>query len=46
VPHIGSATRATRTAMATLASKNLAAALAGKRPPNLLNPEAWAKRHR
>jgi len=46
VPHIGSATRATRTAMALLASKNLAAALSGKRPPNLLNPEAWAKRRR
>ena len=39
VPHIGSATRATRTAMALLASKNLVAALSGKRPPNLLNPE-------
>jgi gluconate 2-dehydrogenase len=46
VPHIGSATGATRTAMALLASKNLVAALSGKRPPNLLNPEAWAKRRR
>jgi len=46
VPHIGSATRATRTAMALLASKNLSAALAGRRPPNLLNPEAWPKRRR
>ena len=46
VPHIGSATRATRTAMATLASRNLAAALSGRRPPDLLNPEAWAKRRR
>jgi lactate dehydrogenase-like 2-hydroxyacid dehydrogenase len=46
VPHIGSATRATRTAMAMLASKNLTAALSGRRPPNLLNPEAWAKRRR
>ena len=46
VPHIGSATRATRTAMALLASKNLTAVLSGKRPPNLLNPEAWAKRRR
>jgi lactate dehydrogenase-like 2-hydroxyacid dehydrogenase len=45
-PHIGSATRATRTAMATLASRNLTAILSGKRPPNLLNPEAWAKRRR
>jgi len=46
VPHIGSATRATRAAMATLAARNLAAALSGRRPPNLLNPEAWAKRRR
>ena len=45
-PHIGSATRATRTAMATLAIKNLTIALSGKRPPNLLNPEAWPKRRR
>ena len=46
VPHIGSATRATRTAMAMLASKNLSAALSGRRPPNSLNPEAWPKRRR
>jgi lactate dehydrogenase-like 2-hydroxyacid dehydrogenase len=46
VPHIGSATRATRTAMAMLASKNLSAVLSGKRPPNLLNSEAWEKRRR
>jgi len=46
VPHIGSATRATRNAMAALAVKNLTAALSGKRPPNLINPEAWPKRRR
>ena len=46
VPHIGSATRATRTAMAMLASRNLGAALSGRCPPNLLNPEAWPKRRR
>ena len=46
VPHIGSATRATRMKMNLLAVKNLTAALAGKRPPNLLNPEAWARRRR
>jgi glyoxylate/hydroxypyruvate/2-ketogluconate reductase len=46
VPHIGSATYATRIAMATLTAKNLTAALSGKRPPSLLNPEAWAKRRR
>jgi lactate dehydrogenase-like 2-hydroxyacid dehydrogenase len=38
-PHIGSSTRATRLAMAMLAADNLIAALAGRRPPNLLNPE-------
>lgn len=37
-PHIGSATRATRTAMMHLAIDNLLAGLAGQRPPNLLNP--------
>ena len=38
-PHIGSSTRATRLAMAMLAADNLIAALAGQRPPNLLNPD-------
>ncbi len=46
IPHIGSATRATRMKMNLLAVKNLASALSGKRPPNLLNPEAWPKRRR
>ena len=36
LPHIGSATAATRTAMARLAAGNLAAALEGKRPPDLV----------
>jgi len=39
-PHIASSTRATRTAMASLAIANVRAALAGERPPSLLNPEA------
>jgi lactate dehydrogenase-like 2-hydroxyacid dehydrogenase len=39
-PHIASATTSTRRNMALLAAKNLIAALNGKRPPNLLNPEA------
>ena len=39
-PHIGSATVATRRAMAELAATNLIAALGGAAPPNLLNPEA------
>jgi len=32
--------------MALLAGRNLGAVLSGKRPPNLLNPEAWPKRRR
>jgi gluconate 2-dehydrogenase len=39
MPHIGSSTEATRRAMAMTAARNLAAALTGGRPPNLLNPE-------
>jgi glyoxylate reductase len=38
-PHIGSATGETRLKMALLAAENLLAALDGKRPPNLVNPE-------
>ncbi len=37
-PHIGSATRATRMAMANLAARNLTMALSGTTPPNLVNP--------
>jgi lactate dehydrogenase-like 2-hydroxyacid dehydrogenase len=40
-PHIGSASRATRLKMATRAAENCVAALEGRRPPNLVNPEAW-----
>lgn len=40
-PHIGSSSRATRMAMAMTAADNLIAALSGRRPPNLLNPEAF-----
>lgn len=43
-PHIGSASRATRLAMGMTAAANLIAALAGERPPNLLNAEAWPRR--
>jgi len=43
-PHIASSTRATREAMARLAMRNLAEALAGRRPPSLLNPEVWEHR--
>jgi glyoxylate reductase len=38
-PHIASASEPTRKAMAMTAAKNLAAALAGQTPPNLLNPD-------
>ncbi|MBW2306349.1 MAG: D-glycerate dehydrogenase [Deltaproteobacteria bacterium] len=40
-PHIGSATRETREKMALMAAENLLAALEGKRPPNLVNPDAF-----
>ena len=39
-PHLGSATLETRSAMGNLAVENLLAALDGRRPPSLLNPEA------
>jgi glyoxylate reductase len=39
LPHLGSATVATRAAMARIAAENLCAALRGERPANLVNPE-------
>jgi len=39
LPHIGSASIATRTRMATLAAENIAAFLSGNRPPTPVNPE-------
>lgn len=44
MPHVGSSTESTRRAMAMTAAKNLVAALTGEVPPNLLNPEASARR--
>lgn len=41
LPHLGSATVNTRLAMANLAADNLFAALEDRRPPTLLNPQAW-----
>ncbi|MBI1987963.1 MAG: D-glycerate dehydrogenase [Nitrospinae bacterium] len=38
-PHIGSSSVETRTRMAVMAAENLTAALAGRRPPNPVNPE-------
>ncbi len=43
LPHIGSASIATRTRMATLAAENLLAFLQGRRPPNPVNPEVLGK---
>jgi lactate dehydrogenase-like 2-hydroxyacid dehydrogenase len=43
-PHIGSASIETRRKMSMMAAENAVAALAGRRPPNLLNPDAWNPR--
>jgi glyoxylate reductase len=40
-PHLGSATTATRAAMAKLTAQNTLAALDGAVPPNCVNPEVW-----
>ncbi len=42
VPHIGSASIATRTKMATMAAENLLAGLRGEPLPNCVNPEVLA----
>jgi glyoxylate reductase len=42
IPHLGSATRRTRAAMADLAVDNLVAGLAGERMPHCVNPEVYA----
>lgn len=39
LPHLGSASLATRAKMATMAVENALAACRGERPPNLVNPE-------
>ncbi|WP_110675850.1 D-glycerate dehydrogenase [Salinicola sp. RZ23] len=44
LPHIGSATHETRTAMAQRAVDNLLLALDGERPLSPFNPEAWPER--
>ena len=41
VPHIGSASHATRTRMAVLAAENLLAGLQGERLPHCVNPEVY-----
>ncbi|MBC7098222.1 D-glycerate dehydrogenase [Candidatus Bipolaricaulota bacterium] len=40
-PHIGSATLFTRRKMAELAVESVISVLSGRRPENLVNPEAW-----
>jgi glyoxylate reductase len=40
-PHIASASVATRTKMAVIAAENVVAMFKGKRPANILNPEAF-----
>jgi lactate dehydrogenase-like 2-hydroxyacid dehydrogenase len=40
-PHIASASVDTRRKMSMMAAENAVAAIEGRRPPNLLNPEAW-----
>ena len=40
-PHIGSASKKTRTAMMNLAIDNLIAGISNERPPNLINTELW-----
>jgi glyoxylate reductase len=44
IPHLGSATVDTRIAMGLLAAENLIAALEGRKPPTLVNPDAWPGR--
>jgi len=46
LPHLGSATVETRRRMLDMAVANVKAVLAGRRPPNLVNPEAWNRRRR
>jgi lactate dehydrogenase-like 2-hydroxyacid dehydrogenase len=40
-PHIASASVVTRRKMSMMAAENAVAAIEGRRPPNLLNPEVW-----
>jgi len=44
VPHIGSASMATRARMAVMAAENLLAGLRGEVPPHLVNPEVLPRR--
>ena len=46
VPHLGSATVDTRLAMGMVAADNVIAALAGRRPPTLVNEDVWEAANR
>ena len=41
-PHLGSAARGTRARIAAIVADNVVAAIGGRRPPNVYNPEAYA----
>jgi glyoxylate reductase len=43
VPHVGSATEATRGKMASMAAANLLAGVRGERLPNVVNPEVYER---
>jgi glyoxylate reductase len=43
VPHLGSASRATRTRMAVMAAENLLAGLRGEPLPNCINPQVYGR---
>jgi glyoxylate reductase len=43
LPHIGSATFETRSAMARVAAQNIIAALQGKQMPHAINPEVYTR---
>jgi glyoxylate reductase len=42
-PHISSASFETRSRMAEMVASNLVAFFEGRRPPNMVNPEAWQR---
>ena len=44
LPHIGSASVASRTRMAVMAAQNAVAALQGERPPHVVNPEVYERK--
>jgi len=46
LPHLGTSTEAGRRALAGRVVRNVRAFAAGRRPPDLLNPEAWPRRRR